>query len=208
MVAADHLDMDIEKSTFAIEGFGNVGEFAAKFLTEAGAKMVGVSDSKGTLYNKDGIDYNKLIKIKQEKGSVINYSGTVLPNKDIIKLSADILIPAAVPNLIISADVDRIKAKLIVEGSNIPMDGNTEELLHKKNVLVIPDFVANAGGVISSYVEYINGKPDEMFRMVEKKIKSNVKLILDQSNEHTPRDVAMNIAKKRVRAKCKTCRVY
>ncbi len=208
MIAAEYLDIDIEKATFAVEGFGNVGEFAAKYLAEAGAKLVGVSDSKGTLYNKGGIDYNELLKFKQQAGSVTGYKGTVLPNKDIIKLDADILITAAVPNLIIPGDVDSIKAKLIVEGSNIPMDENTEELLHKKDVLVIPDFVANAGGVISSYIEYIGGKPADMFKMVEKKIKSNVQLVLKEMNEKTPRDVAMNMAKKRVRAKCKTCRIY
>jgi glutamate dehydrogenase/leucine dehydrogenase len=208
LVAANHIGLDIKKATFAVEGFGNVGQFAAKYLTEAGAKLVGVSDSKGTLYNKNGIDYEKLVKTKEMSGSVTSYSGTVLANKDIIKLDADILIPAAIPNLIISSDIDTTKAKLIIEGSNIPMDTDTEELLHKKGVFVIPDFVANAGGVISSYVEYTGGKPAEMFKIVEKKIKNNVQLILGKSKNETPRDVAMDIAKKRVRAKCKTCRIY
>lgn len=210
LVAANYLDMDIRKATFAVEGFGNVGMIAAKYLTEEGAKMVGASDSRGCLYNKNGIDYTKLAEIKEKEGSVISYKpGEVLPNKDIIKLNVDILIPAAVPNLIIASDINNIKAKLIVEGSNIPIAPAVEELLHKKDVLIIPDIVANAGGVISSYVEYIDGTPKQMFEMVRKKIKNNVQLVLKdaESNGHSPRDVAMLIAKKRVRAKCKTCRI-
>ncbi len=210
VVAAEHIGLDIRKSTFAVEGFGNVGAFAAKYLTEAGAKLVGVSDSKGCLYNKNGIDYNSLMKVKEETGSVTSYKGTVLPNKDIIKIDADILIPAAVPNLIIASDVDSVRAKLIVEGANIPIEPNAEELLNKKDILIVPDIVANAGGVISSYVEYIGGKTSQMFKLVEKKIKSNTQLILNEheKTEQAPRDIALSIAKKRVRAKCKTCRIY
>ncbi|MCX6815239.1 MAG: hypothetical protein NT120_00105 [Candidatus Aenigmarchaeota archaeon] len=183
--------------------------FAAKYLTQAGAKMIATSDSKGCVYNKNGLDFETLEKIKEKGGSVIDYKpGTILPNKDIIKVDVDILIPAAVPNLIIASDVNNINAKLIVEGSNIPMTIDVEELLHRKDILVIPDFVANAGGVISSYVEYTGGTPKEMFKMVEQKIRANVTNILrESSSQKSPRDVAMDIAKKRVRAKCKTCRI-
>ena len=191
-----------------MEGFGNVGEFAAKFLTERGAKLVGVSDSKGCLYNEDGINYAKLDEIKKNTGSVVNYPGKVLPNKDIIKLDVDILIPAAIPNLIIAGDVDDVKAGLIVEGSNIPMDAQTETLLHRKNIMVVPDFVANAGGVISSYVEYTNGTEKEMFKLVEEKISRNTKLILESSSkEKTPRDAAMEIAMERVLKECRICKI-
>jgi glutamate dehydrogenase/leucine dehydrogenase len=210
-VAAEHVGIELKKVRFAVEGFGNVGEFVAKHMTEAGATLVAVSDSKGTLYNKDEIDFRKLKKVKEETGSVINYRpGKVLANKDIIRIDCDVLIPAAIPNLILSGDVDDVKARLIVEGSNIPMANEVEELLHKKGVLVIPDLVANSGGVISSYVEYTGGTAENMFKMVEKKVTQNTKLVLkDSSIDHYyPREVAMNIAKKRVRAKCKTCRLY
>jgi len=207
-VAAEHMGIDLEGATFAVEGFGNVGEFAVKFLTEQGAKLVGVSDSKGTLYSDKGIDYEKLMGIKKNLGSVTNYpDGTVLPNKDIIYLNADILIPAAIPNLILAGDIDKIKAKLIVEGSNIPINPHTEELLHKKGVLVVPDIVANAGGVISSYVEYVKGTSKEMFKLVEEKISKNTKIVLEKSDKHTtPRDAAMEIAMERVLKECKTCK--
>lgn len=207
-VAAEHMGIDLEGATFAVEGFGNVGEFAAKFLTEQGAKLVGVSDSKGTLYSDKGIDYEKLMGIKKNLGSVTNYpGGTVLPNKDIVYLNADILIPAAIPNLIQVSDIDKIKAKLIVEGSNIPMDAQTETMLYKKGVVVVPDFVANAGGVISSYVEYVKGTSKEMFNLVEEKVSKNTKIVLEKSDKHiTPRDAALSIAQERVLKACKSCK--
>ncbi len=207
-IAAQYIDLDLNGATFAVEGFGNVGEFATKFLVEKGARLVGVSDSKGCLYVEGGIDFDKLMEIKQKLGTVTHYpKGQTLSNKEIIKLDVDILIPAAVPNLIIAGDVDKVKAKLIVEGSNIPIDAQTELLLHRKGITIIPDVVANAGGVISSYVEYVGGTEKEMFKMVEEKIKRNTKLVLDKSEGKTPRDAAMHIATHRVLEKCKICRI-
>ncbi|MEK6862809.1 MAG: Glu/Leu/Phe/Val dehydrogenase [Nanoarchaeota archaeon] len=209
LVALKFLKKDSRKMTFAVEGFGNVGSFAAKFLIKEGMKLVAVSDSKGCLYVKNGIDFDKLSYIKQKTGSVINYSGDKKPCGQIIQVDADVLITAAVPDLIKIGDVDKVKAKIIVEGSNIPMKEEVEEMFNKKNVLVIPDFVANAGGVISSYVEYINGSKQKMFKMVEEKITRNTELILKQSGKLKikPRDVALEIAKARVRKKCTICKI-
>ncbi|MEM7819280.1 MAG: Glu/Leu/Phe/Val dehydrogenase [Candidatus Aenigmatarchaeota archaeon] len=210
VVAAEFIDLDIKNSKVAIEGFGNVGTFVAKFLSEIGAKIVCVSDSKGCIYNQDGLNYEKLMEIKTKTGSVTNYSpGNVLPNKDIISLNVDILIPAAVPNLIVANDVKNVKAKLIVEGSNIPIEPSVEKMLHNKGITIVPDFIANAGGVISSYVEYIGGTPKKMFEMVENKIKKNTKIVLEHATKNgiTTRDAALEIAKSRVLKKCKTCRI-
>src|SRR3989344_1812143 len=154
-VAVEHLDMNISDMTFAVEGFGNVGVFAAKFLTEEGATLIATSDSKGTIYNEKGLDFGQLEKVKEKEGSVVNYKkGKVLSNKDIISTRADILIPAAVPNLIGVGDIDCIRAKIIVEGSNIPMTPEVEDMLARRKIVVVPDIVAIAGGVISSYAEY------------------------------------------------------
>jgi len=209
VVAAEHMKIDLNKSTFAVEGFGNVGWFVSKFLTEKGAKLVGVSDSKGVIYNKDGLDFGKLAQVKKERGTVTAYKpGKVMPNKEIISVPADILITAAVPDLIGVEDVNSIKAKLIVQGSNIPVSKGAEELLDKKGTHVVPDFVANAGGVISSYVEYKGGTEKEMFRLVEEKIKRNTMLVLDRADEakKTPRESALEIAKERVMEKCPWCK--
>jgi glutamate dehydrogenase (NAD(P)+) len=208
-VAADFLDIDLNGVTVAIEGFGNVGTFVMKHLEEHGAKVICMSDSKGCIYNEDGLDYEKLMKVKADTGSVINYTpGKVLPNKDVISTNATILITAAIPDLILPEDIGKIKAKLIVEGSNIPMSAATEATLEEKGIVVIPDFVANAGGVISSYVEYKGGTPEEMFKIVEEKITKNTKIVLEHAkNERkTTREAALEIAQMRVRKHCKTCR--
>ena len=214
-VALDYLGKDIKNVTFAVEGFGNVGMFAAKYLTEAGARMVAASDSKGVVYNKKGISFETLKKIKEKTDSVINCSGQKLTNEKIIEVPADILITAAIPDLITKSNMHNVKAKLIVEGSNIPMSAEIEKHLqenHRK--LIIPDFVANAGGVISSYIEYIQtGKKvsfkhqvDEMFQTVERKINKNTKIVLEECGKSCiTRDVATNIAYERIRKKCTTC---
>ena len=192
---------EIKGKTVAIEGFGNVGEFVFKFLEKDGAKIIAVSDSKGAAYKEDGMNFEEMYKTKKESGSVVNYKeSTKKESHEIIHADADILITAAIPDLIKSSDVSRMKFKLIAEGSNIPMSTETEELFHNKGVLVIPDIIANAGGVISSYVETINGSKEEMFRTVEQKITKNVKHILKLSKEEdiTPREAALKIAERRV----------
>lgn len=209
-VAVEHLGMDLKDVSFAVEGFGNVGWFVSKFMTEAGAKLVAASDSRGVIYNKDGLDFEGLVKAKKEERTVTKYTkGEVLPSHDIKTVEADILITAAVPDLINAGDVDEMKFKIIVEGSNIPMVHEVEELFHKKGVLVVPDFVANAGGVISSYVEYKGGTEEEMWKLVEEKLTKNTKMVLDKSKEKdcSPREVGMAIAEERVLAKCDVCKV-
>jgi len=202
LVAIKHLGLNVKDMTVAIEGFGNVGTFVAKFLSNDGAKIIAVSDSKGTIYNKNGLDYNKLMKVKEKTGTVINYVKCEKRDcEDIISIDADILITAAIPDLIKDKDVNKLKFKIISQGSNIPMTAETEEKLHKKGVLVIPDFVANAGGVISSYIEYIGGSEKKMFKTVEEKITKNTRLVLELSKKKNikPRDAGMEIAIDRVK---------
>jgi glutamate dehydrogenase/leucine dehydrogenase len=173
-------------------------------LTENGLKLIAASDSKGCLVNENGIDFKKLAKVKKETGSVINYKpGQVISSPDIIKVDTDVLVTAAVPDLIRLDNYNQVKAKLIVEGSNIPMKREVEEALYKKDILVVPDFVANAGGVISSYVEYIDGTKEKMFKLVEEKINKNTELVLNKSEKEkiSPREAAERIAKERVLGK-------
>ena len=197
MVAINYLDLESSQLTFAVEGFGNVGWFVSKYLTEKGLKLIAVSDSKGTLINKEGIDFEKLAEIKKNKRTVTEYEGEVKGHKAIFQTDADILITAAIPDLISDDEIDLVKAKLIVCGSNIPFSLEAEKKFHSNGVLVIPDFVANAGGVISSYVEYIGGSVEDMWKMVEEKITTNTKLMLEKGG--MPRDAAMEIAKERIR---------
>ncbi len=202
LVAARHIGLDIKGMTVAIEGFGNVGTFTATHLEEFGAKVVAISDSKGVIHNTEGLNIKSLLDVKSSTGSVINYKpGKVLPNREIFELGADVLIPSALPDVINSGNADRIKSRIIVEAANIPMTIETEKKLCEKGILVVPDFVANAGGVISSYAEYRGYNPKDMFAMVQKKITKNTKHVLDKSkrDKTSPREAAMEIAVERVR---------
>lgn len=205
MIAAERAGLDPNAATVAIEGFGNVGWFAAKYLSEQGYKLIAVSDSKGAVHSHGkAINFEKLAAIKKKTGSVVNYKpGDTDYHESILEVGADILITAAVPDLIEARNVGKLKFKVIVEGSNIPMTHEVEQLVHRKGIIVVPDFVANAGGVISSYVEHIGGTEKEMFKLIGKKIKKNTHKLMDRCDiEHVdPRTCAMNIAKEMIRDK-------
>ena len=201
-VAAESIGVKLKDASVAIDGFGNVGSFAARYLSESGARIVAVSDSRGCIYNPDGIVYGKLEKVKKETRSVINYKpGQVLRNDELYELQVDIIVPASIPDVIDERNVEKIKAKLIVEAANIPATAESEKRLHERGVLVVPDIIANAGGVISSYAEYIGENPKGMFDMVKQKIISNVGLVIKKAREQkvTTRDAALRIAQKRVK---------
>ena len=200
LVAINHLKL--ENPTVAIEGFGNVGIFTMKYLEEAGVKIIAVSDSKGTIYNKEGLSYTKLLKIKKEKGSVTKDSlGKKLSNNSLFSLKVDTLIPGALPDVINNKNYKSVKAKIIVEAANIPIKHDVEEKLHKKGILIVPDIIANAGGVISSYAEYKGYNPTTMFKLVERKIVKNTKLVLDTAkrNKCSTRKAATKIAVERIK---------
>ncbi|MBU6431642.1 MAG: Glu/Leu/Phe/Val dehydrogenase [Patescibacteria group bacterium] len=197
---------DIKKMTAAIDGFGNVGEFAFKHLQEMGAKIVAVSGSRGGVYYKNGLDLKKLLKLKSQGKPITEYShGEKIAHSDIFELPVDILIPASVTDVINEKNKDKIKAKIIVEGANIPMKENIENELFQKGIIIVPDFVANAGGVISSYAEYEGCDPKQMFKMVEKKLRCCAKAIMEKSLEGkiNPRETAMKIAIERIERKIK-----
>ena len=199
-VACEHKGLDLKDVTFAVEGFGNVGQFAAKYLTKDGAKLVAVSDSRGMVCNMKGIDYDDLFNVKNTEGTVTKYECDMCKESNSsLDVKADVLITAAIKDLVKPADKDRLKFKLVVQGSNIPMSHETEDELHKKGMLIIPDFVANAGGVISSYVEFIGGSEEDMWKMVEEKVVVNTKLMLKKITKHKcPREAAYEIAEERL----------
>ncbi len=201
-VAAEHISINLKEATAAIDGFGNVGSFLAKYISEIGARVVAVSDSRGCVFNSGGLHYEKLKKVKEETRSIINYEpGQVLSNEEIFELPVDILVPASIPDVINERNADKIKAKLIVEAANIPATYESEKRLHERGVLILPDIIANAGGVISSYAEYMGENPQRMFEMVEEKIVRNVRLVLKKAEEEkiTHREAALEIAQERVR---------
>lgn len=204
-VAAKAKGIAMVGASIAIAGFGNVGMFAHKFLQEKGAKIIAVSDSSGTIYDRKGIDYTTLMSVKAKTGSISAYPGAKKLSRDVIyELTCDILIPAATPDVINEKNVGRVMAKIIVEGANIPMAEQFEQQLHRKDVLIIPDIIANAGGVISSYAEYKGFDPKKMFKLIEEKIVPNVAEVIAKSEGTViPRHAAIKIAKQRILAKAK-----
>lgn len=194
-------DLDIDNATAAVEGFGNVGSFVVDYLSQIDIKVVAVSDSKGCIYNPHGLEYEKLLEIKKETGSVINYHpGKVLNNKKLFELPVDLLVPAALPDVITEKNVDKIKAKMVVEAANLPVSSRVEKVLEDRGVFVVPDILANAGGVISSYAEYRGYNPKRMLELVQRKIRrTTVKVIETALNRNIGlRDAAMIMAKERI----------
>lgn len=204
--AAEAAGFDIKKMTVAIDGFGNVGEFAFRHLEKMGAKIVAVSGSRGGAYDENGLDLKILLKFKSQNKPITEYpTGKKIKHSEIFELPVDILIPASVTDVINENNKNKIKAKIIVEGANIPMKENIEDELFRKGIIIVPDFVANAGGVISSYAEYRGCGSKQMFEMVEKKLRCCARAIMKKSlaEKRNPREVAMEIALKRVEERMK-----
>lgn len=156
--ALKKLGMDPKKSTAVVQGYGNAGSIAARLLTDLGVKIVGVSDSRGGVHNEAGLDPVKVLEYKEKTGSVVNYPGAKqVTNEELLEIKCDILIPAALENVITGKNADRIKAKIISEAANGPTTPEADAILRKKGVFVIPDILANAGGVTVSYFEWVQG---------------------------------------------------
>ncbi|HEX7586223.1 MAG TPA: Glu/Leu/Phe/Val dehydrogenase [Patescibacteria group bacterium] len=145
-----------KEATVTIQGFGNAGSCLAKILHQQGYKIIALSDSKGAIVNPTGLDVESVEKYKEKTGSVINYpEGETLKSGECLYQAVDILVPAALENSITLENVNSIRAKLIVEVANGPITPEADEILEKKNILVVPDILANAGGVIVSYLEQV-----------------------------------------------------
>jgi glutamate dehydrogenase/leucine dehydrogenase len=150
------LSLPLERATAAIQGFGNAGAITAELLAEQGVTIVAVSDSKGGVYNRQGLDVPQLIDHKHKTGSVTGFSGAKpIAAEGVLELECDILIPAALENQITMENADRIKAKIVAEAANGPTTPDADVVLHESHVMVLPDILANAGGVTVSYFEWV-----------------------------------------------------
>ena len=150
------LNLNFSQQKIAIQGFGNVGGNLARILQKENCKIIAVSDIKGGIYNPKGLDCFKVSEALEKTGSVTGFNnGEQITNKELLSLNCDILVPAAIENQITLDNVSRIKAKIIVEGANGPTTPEAEKELYKRGTIVVPDFLANAGGVIMSYLEWV-----------------------------------------------------
>ena len=155
--ALDKLNIDVKGATYAVQGFGNVGYYTAYYAYKDGAKIVAFSNTDVAIYNENGIDMEAVIKDYEENGRITANKGygKDFTNEELLELEVDVLAPCALENQITSENADRIKAKVITEGANGPTTPEADEILYKKGIVVIPDILANAGGVVVSYFEWV-----------------------------------------------------
>lgn len=199
---AGHLGIGLAGARVAIQGFGNVGKAAAKFLEKSGAVLVAASDSAGAIYNPAGLNVAQLLALKEGHGKVLDYVGaTIIAAEELFVLPCDILVPAARPDVINMANAPKIQAKLILQGANIPIEPAAEKYLHDQGILSLPDFIVNAGGVITTAIEYRKGTASEALSAIQEKIRENCQAVLRQMQEKKlyPREAALDLAQTRVR---------
>jgi glutamate dehydrogenase (NAD(P)+) len=153
--AARRLSLPLKNATAAIQGFGNAGGAVARFLEEGGVRVVAVSDSKGGVYDKRGLAMDAVFAAKKKKGSVTAARGEKISNEDLLELPVDILVPAALEGVITRSNAPRVKAKIVAEAANGPTTPDADDILRSKGAVVIPDILANAGGVTVSYFEWV-----------------------------------------------------
>jgi glutamate dehydrogenase (NAD(P)+) len=182
--AVRKLERRMDGLRVAVQGFGNVGSFLAKFLAEQGATVIAVSDSRGGISNEDGLDMAAVLAHKQETGALEGLRGSEsITNEELLLLECDVLAPCALEQVITSANADQVKAKIIAEGANGPVTPAADEILDDRGVLILPDVLANAGGVVVSYFEWVQGLQEYFWK--EDEINSKLRDITTRAFNET-----------------------
>ncbi len=202
MAVASSLDLPIKGLRVTIEGFGNVGAAAARRFHNAGVKVLAVSTVKGAVYNEKGLDVPALLSLRRRYGedAVLRPdAGDKLPVQELAAIESDVLCPCAIMHSITADNVRSIKARIICPGANVPATDDAEELLNERQVVVIPDFVANCGGVLGSSMSRAGLGRDEVSRMVHRRLYKQTSLLIVDAHEQrrTLRDVATEVALQR-----------
>jgi glutamate dehydrogenase (NAD(P)+) len=178
--AARHLGMGIARATVVVQGFGNAGSIAAKLMQDEGATVIAVSDTGGAITNPEGLDIDRVVAWKKEHGTVVGFPGsTEISNDDLLALECDVLIPAALENQITARNADKIRARIVAEAANGPTTPDADEILHRKGIFLIPDILANAGGVTVSYFEWVQDLNRDHWS--EAVVNAKLKEIMDRS---------------------------
>jgi glutamate dehydrogenase (NAD(P)+) len=181
-----YLQMPIEGCRVVVQGFGNVGSNAARLLMECGYTIVGVAEVEGGLMNPNGIDIRQLLEYKRRNNTTLGFRGAeAVPSEELLELECEILIPAATENVITSRNAERINAKIIVEGANGPTTSVADQILAEKRVFIMPDILANAGGVTASYFEWVQDRQGYFWK--EAQVNEQMEAILHDSFEDVVR---------------------
>jgi glutamate dehydrogenase (NAD(P)+) len=205
--ATERLRMQLEDSRIVVQGFGNVGSVTARILHESGAKVVGISDVSGGIYNPGGIDVRALRLYHQEHGSIAGFQGTrPVSNAELLELDCEVLVPAAVEGQIRADNAGRLRCKILAEGANGPTTPDADAILRERGITIIPDILCNAGGVIVSYFEWVQDL--QQFFWAEDEVNERLRRILGrafdalweraETAEQALRDAAMDLAVQRV----------
>jgi glutamate dehydrogenase (NAD(P)+) len=208
-VAARFCDFEIAGARVVVQGFGAVGIHAARFLVERGALLVAASDSRGAVRNERGLDVDALVELKRAGKTLADHAdGERLERDAVIDVPCEIWLPAARPDVIREDNAGRLQTKAVVCGANIPTTDAAEAWLHEQGVLVVPDFIANAGGVICAAMEYHGSTQSAAFAAIEEKVRANTEEVLDiaKRRQIRPRQAAVDLATQRVRAAMQTRR--
>ncbi|MFZ0327536.1 MAG: Glu/Leu/Phe/Val dehydrogenase [Nitrososphaeraceae archaeon] len=201
LVELNAVSLHKNETRVSVQGFGNVGSFTSRFLDSSGIKVVAISDVSGLIYDKDGLNIPRLMIDMKGKSMLSNLNGYNIQDKDeIFEIDSDIFIPAAMGNVIVDETASKLLdhgVKIVVEAANLPTSLRADEYLNSNGVWIIPDFLANAGGVIGSFVEYQGRTEKEAFELIRYKIAKNIKSILTQAimNEENPRILATEMSK-------------
>jgi glutamate dehydrogenase (NAD(P)+) len=201
-VAAGSVGLDLEGARVAVQGFGAVGRHAAGFLAARGCRLVAAADLGGTVHDPAGLDVAALAARKGAGHSVATLPGAETLERDaIVEVDCDILVPAARPDVIHAGNAGDVRARLIVPGANLPATAEAEAALHARGILLVPDLIANAGGVIAAAVEWRGGTEGVAMRTIEERIRSNTGRVLEEARRRgsAPRDAALRLAEDRVR---------
>jgi glutamate dehydrogenase (NAD(P)+) len=200
-VAAPFCRITLDGARFVVQGFGAVGRHVARFLTEKGAVLVAAADSRGAIHAADGLDVTRLCSLKDAGRSVADYPGAErIPPDQLLGVDCEIWIPAARPDVINEANADAIRARMVLQGANIPATGQAEVRLHERGVLCVPDFIANAGGVICAAMEYQRATERAAMEAIGDRIRRNTAEVLTHARDDglLPREAAENLARGRV----------
>jgi glutamate dehydrogenase (NAD(P)+) len=200
-IALGHLGLSLAGARVAVQGFGSVGMHAARLFVERGAVLVAASDSQGAIADPAGLDVAALIESKRSGKSLGDARPSArIPAEELVAVECEIWIPAARPDVIRGDNAARMRTRLVLSGANIPATDEAERILHERGVILVPDFIANAGGVICAAMEWRGATQSAAFAAIAERIRANTAAVLDLAKQRrvTPRQAAVELARERV----------